>query len=170
MNTEKLIALVKAREEYTGKTYARAAIKRIKAAEKVEPASYIHAEITYTKAKAKCDLLTSSDFGKGFAGGYGYDRFSTALAEAARKCPSIDRLLFDAIEGHEENFEEFLGYGCGNGPLPSLMGGVGLTCLFRIFNRCGLVGSHTATGNTDTLTLMLPKAWQEKFALQLKSK
>lgn len=169
MNTEKLIALVRAQENFTGAVFAKSAIKRIEAAEKVAPATYIHAEISYTKAKAKCELWTSSDYEKGFAAGYGYDRASAALAEAARKCPSIDRLLFDAIEGKEEDYKNFLGYGCGYGPLPSLMGAVGLTCLFRIFNRCGLVGSHTSTEKTDSLTLMTPEKWQEKFAIQLKS-
>lgn len=169
MNAKKLIELVKAQESFTGAVYAKGAIKRIEAAEKVAPVSYIYVEIAYSKARAKCEIWTSSEYEKGFAGGYGYDRASAALAEAARKCPSIDRLLFDAIEGHEEAFKDFLGYGCGNGPLPSLMGGVGLSCLFRLFNRCGLVGNHSSTEKTDTLTLMTPEKWQEKFAIQLKS-
>lgn len=169
MNTEKLISLVKAQENFTGAVFAKASIKRIEAAEKVAPATYIYAEITYAKSRVKCELWTSSEHEKGTAGGYGYDRASAAFAEAARKCPSIDRLLFDAIEGHEEKFKDFLGYGCGYGPLPSLMGGVGLSCQFRIFNRCGLVGNHASAEKTSTLTLMTPEMWQEKFALQLKS-
>lgn len=169
MNSEKLISLVKAKADYYGQVYTDKCISRIEAAKKVAPASHIYVEIGYSKVRAKCELWTSSDHEKGFAGGYGYDRGSAALAEAARKCPSIDRLLFDAIEGHEEDFKDFLGYGCGNGPLPSLMGGVGLSCLFRLFNRCGLVGDRSSTEKTDTLILMSPEKWQEKFAIQLRA-
>lgn len=86
-----------------------------------------------------------------------------------KKSPEIDRLLFDTIEGHEDSYKNILGYGCGYGPLPYLEGGVGLTCLFRIFNRCGLVGKHLANDKTDTLILMTPDEWKDDFAYQIRS-
>lgn len=167
MNTEKLIALVKAQQ--TDAAYIKKCIKRIKAAEKAVPAKYIRADLTFTRARATCNLWTKQGYYKGYAGGYGYDRASAALSEAAKKSPEIDRLLFDTIEGHEDAYKNILGYGCGYGPLPYLEGGVGLSCLFRIFNRCGLVGKHIANDKTDTLILMTPDEWKDDFAYQIRS-
>lgn len=167
MNTEKLKAIL-AKSDYD-KAYKSDCLKRIEAAEKAEPASYVRADLTFTRARATCNLWTKHGYHKGYAGGYGYDRASAALAEAAKKSPEIDRLLFDTIEGHEDSYKNILGYGCGYGPLPYLEGGVGLTCLFRIFNRCGLVGKHLANAKSDTLILMTPDEWKDDFAYQIRS-
>ena len=166
MNVKKLKELVLASDD--DKAYKDACLKRIEAAEKVEPLSRLRADIHFTKAKTTCDLWASS-LVSASATGYGYDRGSTALAKAAKDNPAIDRLLFDAIEGNEENFASVLGYGSGYGPLPYLKAGVGLDCLFRIFNRCGLVGKIMSVKGADIIILMTPEMWQQDFAIQLKT-
>lgn len=84
MNAEKLIALAKAQ---TDAAYIKDCLKRIEAAEKAEPASYVRADLTFTRARATCNLWTKHGYHKGYAGGYGYDRGSAALSEAAKKEP-----------------------------------------------------------------------------------
>lgn len=168
MNAEKLISLVKAKAECYGQVYADECLKRIEAAKKASPLERMRADIHFTKAKTVCELWASS-LETASATGYGYDRGSTALAKAAKGNPAIDRLLFDAIEGNEENFTSILGYGSGHGPLPYLEAGVGLDCHFRILNRCGLVGKIMSVKGADIIILMTPEAWQQDFAIQLKT-
>ncbi len=168
MNTEKLISLVKAKSEDYGQVYTDECLKRIEAAEKASPLERMRADIHFTKSRTTCELWASS-LETASATGYGYDRGSTALAKAAKGNPAIDRLLFDAIEGREEDFKSVLGYGSGHGPLPYLEAGVGLDCHFRIFNRCGLVGKIMSVKGADIIILMTPEAWQQDFAIQLKT-
>lgn len=168
MNTEKLISLVKAKADYYGQVYTDECLKRIEAAEKADPINRMRADIHFTKSRTTCDLWASS-LETASATGYGYDRGSTALAKAAKGNPAIDRLLFDAIEGNEEDFTSVLGYGSGHGILPCLEAGVGLDCHFRILNRCGLVGKIMSVKGADIIILMTPEAWQQDFAIQLKT-
>lgn len=168
MNTENLIALVKAKAKDYDRTYERRCLKRIEEAEKVAPINCMRADIRSTKSKTTCDLWASS-LVTANATGYGYDRCSTALAKAAKGNPAIDRLLFDAIEGNEEDFTSVLGYGSGHGILPYLEAGVGLDCQFHILNHCGLVGKLLSVKDAYIIILMTPEIWQRDFAIQLKS-
>lgn len=169
MNAKKLKELVLAKADYYGQVYTDECLKRIEAAEKASPLECMRADIHFTKAKTVCELWASS-LETADATGYGYDRSSAALAKAAKGNPAIDRLLFDAIEGNEEDFTSILGYGSGHGPLPYLEAGVGLDCHFRILNRCGLVGKIMSVKGANIIILMTPEMWQRDFAIQLKTK
>jgi hypothetical protein len=93
-------------------------------------------------------------FYSGSIGGCGYDKESTAVANSLNQCNSVLKLLYnaknEALEGnynHETNEvltgyksmknHDLLGYGSGYGLLPSIEGGVGVSCYNAIFNKVG---------------------------------
>lgn len=101
-------------------------------------------------------------------GGCGYDKLSTATAQAINSDLFILKLLYKAkdkaIKDHknEKNKDgtpknntsdlnrEFLGYGSGYNVIPSFEGGVGVDCHRRIIEGLGLVWEYiTSTSQTD---------------------
>ena len=79
---------------------------------------------------------------EGRASGWGYDKESTAVAEALNKNKNILKLLYDYKEkeleaGNEASSEKLLGYGSGYGVLPYFEGGVGINCHIKIFEKLG---------------------------------
>lgn len=87
----------------------------------------------------------------GTASGYGYDKESTALAEAFNKSPEILRILYDEKEerlaklGRRVSNDEAIGYGVGNHARPEFQGGVGVNAFRDIFAACG----YTLTRHID---------------------
>lgn len=88
----------------------------------------------------------------GKASGCGYDKQSTAVAEALNANPSALRMLYEAAEkalteGNQPTRQglaagcvswcDVLGYGSGYSLLPYFEGGVGVSCFDEIFRRCG---------------------------------
>lgn len=92
---------------------------------------------------------------KGTASGCGYDKESTAIAEALNQSMAVLKLLYDAKEkalvGGEENATNnraTLGYGSGYGALPRFEGGVGTNCFASILERLGFTWEHIAWGKS----------------------
>ena len=78
----------------------------------------------------------------GTATGCGYDKESTAIAEAISKNNSILKLIYtiknEALQKDFNNTsEQALGYGFGYYSLPYFEGGVGTDCFLRMFKNAG---------------------------------
>jgi len=82
-------------------------------------------------------------------GGCGYDKGSTAVAEAINQSNSLLKLLY-TIKNKAKNVNlknhEIFGYGSGYGLLPNFEGGVGVSCYNRICNAIGFKFQTTASG------------------------
>lgn len=96
----------------------------------------------------------------GTASGYGYDKESTALAEAFNKSPEVLRILYDTKEeklgklGRCVSNDEVLGYGVGNHARPEFQGGVGVNAFRDIFAACGYaLTRHMDSDHFTTYTL-----------------
>lgn len=95
-------------------------------------------------------LTNESKVYTGTASGYGYDKASTAIAEALNSSPAVLKMLYTAAEkamaeGQRParindtavTWRNILGYGSGYSILPYFEGSVGVSCFETIFNRCG---------------------------------
>lgn len=107
----------------------------------------------------------------GKASGYGYDKESTAVAEALNKSDSVLKLLCalkeqaleDGISDQSPRTvtgvsnRECCGYGAGYSAIPKFEGGVGMSCIMDLFRRCGCE-THTGRGcMDDTYWINAPK-------------
>lgn len=85
-------------------------------------------------------------------GGCGYDKGSTAVAEALNCCISVRKVLFDAAEKIRRKnktavmVDRVLPYGSGYSPMPYLEGGVGVSSYIDIFSVCGYEFKTIASG------------------------
>ena len=78
-------------------------------------------------------------------GGCGYDKESTAIADALNQCnPLIKELCIMANKAIEENkpYREALGYVSGYNVIPYFEGGVGFSCFESILNKAGYFMNH----------------------------
>ena len=98
----------------------------------------------------------------GSIGGCGYDKRSTAVAECLTQINEVLKPLYSkkdkAIKTPTDNQnkvnQEIFGYGSGYGILPSIEGGVGVSCYPKIFESIGYKFSTTASGKTfDVYTI-----------------
>jgi len=82
-------------------------------------------------------------------GGCGYDKESTAIAQALNKINSLMTKMYQAKNDSNSNSShEVLGYGAGYGVLPYFEGGVGVSAFYKIFNNLGLEFKSVAHGKT----------------------
>ena len=90
-------------------------------------------------------------YDSGLIGGAGYDKLSTAVAEVLNQSNSLLKLLYiekeNSVNVLKKNHDLF-GYGAGYGLLPSIEGGVGVSCYDRIFKKVGVTFKHVANGKT----------------------
>ena len=90
---------------------------------------------------------------EGRASGCGYDKESTAIAEALNKNNNILKLLYTAknkkMTLKNNNNNDLLGYGSGYGSLPYFEGGVGVNSLLNIFRKLGYKIEEHHTKNND---------------------
>ncbi len=93
----------------------------------------------------------------GSIGGCGYDKQSTAVAECLNQINEVLKPLYlikDANPTNNNNNHELLGYGSGYGILPSIEGGVGVSCYNSVFNKIGFEFKTVASGKTyDVYTI-----------------
>jgi hypothetical protein len=78
-------------------------------------------------------------------GGCGYDKESTAIADAFNRINALlKELALKANEAIEkgEGYREYIGYGCGYGTLPYFEGGVGFNSQERSLNSLGYKMNH----------------------------
>lgn len=88
----------------------------------------------------------------GYASGCGYDKESTAVAEALNKDPAIRRALYrEKALNIDETNEKIFGYGV-RGLLPQFSGGVGMSSIISCLSRLGFHCSHVSTSTTDVYT------------------
>lgn len=88
------------------------------------------------------------------ASGCGYDKESTAVAEALNQCNKILKILYDAkekslAEGENISNVELLGYGSGYEELPRFEGGVGMSSILEIFRKRGYSVSENHGTNSS---------------------
>ena len=80
-------------------------------------------------------------------GGCGYCKLSTAVAEAINQVKPIKRSLYKKKNTNPTaKNNEFLGYGSGYGVLPTIEGGVGVSCYPSIFEAIGYKFKTIASG------------------------
>lgn len=93
----------------------------------------------------------------GSIGGCGYDKGSTAVAKCLNQINEVLKPLYakkdKAIKGltkpdHNTIHRDIFGYGSGYGILPSIEGGVGVSCYPEIFSSIGYKFSTQASGKT----------------------
>lgn len=100
---------------------------------------------------AQADISAAGDrcqrYFSGSVSGCGYDKGSTAVADAINQSNEFLKLLYDLKEKNAtETNHNLFGYGAGHGVLPRLEGGVGVSCYPTIFVKLGYKFSTTASG------------------------
>lgn len=107
---------------------------------------------------AEARIYSSGSFNytkSGSVGGCGYDKLSTAVANAL----NIDNSILKALYARKEkqpakSLRDVFGYGSGYGILPRLEGGVGVSCYPDIFETAGYTFRQTHSGKTfDTFEI-----------------
>lgn len=104
------------------------------------------------------EAYTNTGKHTGKAGGCGYDKESAAIAEALNQCDSVLKMLYTLKEnglraGQSDESttactgrdnRNICGYGSGYGITPYFEGGVGSSCFWSIFEKCGykVTGHH----------------------------
>jgi hypothetical protein len=93
----------------------------------------------------------------GSIGGCGYDKQSTSVADCLNQIKQVLKPLYlikDANTHNDNKNHELLGYGAGYGILPSIEGGVGVSCYNSIFDKIGFQFKTVASGKTyDVYTI-----------------
>lgn len=88
-------------------------------------------------------------YSSGSIGGCGYDKESTAIAKALNQDLSFLKLLYmykENINFEGKQNRDIFGYGSGYGILPSLEGGVGVSCYPTIFQTLGYKWAQVGNG------------------------
>ena len=97
------------------------------------------------------EVRTNTGTYYGTASGCGYDKESTAIAEALNQCDSVLKVLYTLKEeGLRAGLSDksktaacgrsngnICGYGAGYGAIPYFEGGVGASCFWSILKKCG---------------------------------
>lgn len=94
----------------------------------------------------------------GSIGGCGYDKLSTSVANCLNQVNAVLKPLYhlkdEQLAISEKKNHDILGYGSGYGILPSIEGGVGVSCYPAIFNKIGMDFKNIASGKTfDVFTI-----------------
>lgn len=99
--------------------------------------------------------FTNKGFKGSSIGGCGYDKLSTATAQALNSNKSILKLLYKKKNNNlEKHNHELLGYGSGYDLLPAFEGGVGVGSHQQIINNIGLkMVTITSTPNVDVFLI-----------------
>lgn len=81
--------------------------------------------------------------------GCGYDKESTAIAQALNQCNELLNLMYALKDAnHEKKNNDIFGYGSGYGINPYFEGGVGTSCYPKIFDVLGFNMQHLSGGKT----------------------
>jgi len=85
----------------------------------------------------------------GSIGGCGYDKGSAAVARCLNQLPEVLKLMYLIKNAFPETSNhDLFGYGSGYGTLPTIEGGVGVSCYPRIFENLGYTFETVAWGKT----------------------
>lgn len=102
-------------------------------------------------------------------GGCGYDKGSTAVADAINQSNSLLKAMYtikDKAKNVSLKNHDVFGYGAGYGLLPRFEGGVGVSCYNRICNSIGFEFKTKASGKTFDvyeITKMTKKAKKSNY-------
>lgn len=111
--------------------------------------------------KANVTVYKDSEYGKSrigsresrFVSGCGYDKESTAIAEALNEFLPVRRLLCKAID-----IDVSLPYGIANySGIPHFSGGVGSDCFWRVFEVLGFSVNHVSGTKTTDVWVITKK-------------
>lgn len=154
----------------------KAKIAEIEAVEKAEPfKGQLIITVEWKRSRmwgSNPKSYTNFGFESDSIGGCGYDKLSTATAEALNNHKPLLKLLWQAKEkylathprtkkGNSDIHREILGYGAGYGLLPRFEGGVGVGSHQRIIEKLGLQWQNvTSTNNTDVFIISAKGATQ----------
>ena len=83
--------------------------------------------------------------------GYGYDKMSTALAEALEKSPEFMKILMDA-RAKKKKLPYGVSLNIGKPYMPGWDGGVGTGCFMSVLKECGYDVKYIYTGIKDSET------------------
>lgn len=113
-----------------------------------------HAEV-----KAYGDNYFECFMGKASGSGCGYDKESTAIANALNQLIPLKKAMY-AVKDKDvkKTNQEVLGYGSGYGVLPYFEGGVGIQRHCNIFERLGYTFRTVASGKTFAVYEIVKRA------------
>lgn len=106
-----------------------------------------HAECWYGYKDTNGNYCTG--YVTGTASGCGYDKQSQAVAVCLNQINEVLKPLYlikNANPANNNSNHELLGYGAGYGILPSIEGGVGVSCYPSIFDKIGFEFKTVASG------------------------
>jgi len=103
---------------------------------------------------------TRANFESSRITGCGYDKESTAIAEALNQSNGVLRYLYE-IKNKRANVRksnrDVIGYGSGYGILPQFEGGVGVSCMRKICDSIGFEFKHISNGKMFDVYQMVKK-------------
>lgn len=150
-----------------------ALLERIAAAPDID---YISVSIEWIRSSTwgynpHATVITSAETTTGRASGCGYDKESAAIAHAFNSSDGILKILctlkekgLEAGESDESKItctgrdnRNICGYGAGYASIPHFEGGVGSSCFWGIFKKCGFAVRATHTKKCDVYTIVKEK-------------
>lgn len=145
--------------------YLQETLKKIEIAENAEELAYIRINVDWVKNRTwgsnpKVELWTNCGYYTGSASGCGYDKESSAIAEALNGSPEIMKKLYELAEKMLEELGDIayksdlnciswrnsIGYGSGYSIRPYFEGGVGVGCFESILNKMGYLWRNAGSG------------------------
>jgi hypothetical protein len=134
-------------------------------AENAEELEYIRISVDWIRNRTwgynpKVEMYTNCGYYTGSASGCGYDKESSAIAEALNSSPEVKKALYTLAEkmleevGEIAHISEYahtswrnsIGYGSGYSILPYFEGGVGVGCFESILNKIGYLWHNVGSG------------------------
>lgn len=145
--------------------YKNRTLYKIDEAEKAEELEYIRINIDWVRNRTwgynpRVELWTNCGYYTGTASGCGYDKESSAIAEALNSSPEVMKKLYELAEKMLEevgnvayksdlnciSWRNSIGYGSGYSIRPYFEGGVGVGCFERILNKMGYLWHNAGSG------------------------
>ena len=88
-------------------------------------------------------------FHSGSISGCGYDKESTAIAEALNQSHSVLKMLYNAKNKNiDKSNGDIFSYGIGGHETPRFSGGVGTNCYYRVFEKLGFKMEKVSSGKS----------------------
>lgn len=156
-------AIKRAENETLKKLYRN--IEQLNAAANSDGFTWARITVEWTRSRTwganpAAEVIMAGSCTTGRAGGYGYDKQSTAIAEALNKNVSALAMMYDLaekalIDGKSPvsaaacsgfQWSKALPYGSGYAVLPYFEGGVGSSCHWEIFKQAGYITRCTGSG------------------------
>lgn len=147
--------------------YLQKALEKMEIAENAEELAYIRINVDWVRSRTwgsnpKVELWTNCGYYTGSASGCGYDKESSAVAEALNQSAEVKKALYTLAEKMLEevgdiaykselnciSWRNSIGYGSGYSILPYFEGGVGMNCFAHIFEKMGYIWQTAGSGKT----------------------